>query len=300
MKKDFLSFEDISVKELEKLLQVALQYKKLRDVKKHPQPLKGKSLALLFEKSSTRTRVSFEVAINELGGHSLYLSAMESQVGRGETYADTARVLSRYVHGIVFRTYAQSRLEELASHATVPVINALSDLHHPVQVLADLLTIYEVKKTLKKIKVAYLGDGNNMANSWIAAALKLGFELRVACPKGFEADALLCAQAQKTTHIHIGSDPIQAVQHCDVINTDTWFSMGQKEDSKKRKLFEPFQVNESLIKRASPQVMVLHCLPAHRGEEITDEVMDGPHSYVFDQAENRLHVQKALLSLLIT
>ncbi len=299
MKKDFLSFDDISAKEIEKLIQLALQFKKLRGKKKHTQPLKGKTLALLFEKSSTRTRVSFEVAIQELGGHALYLSAMESQVGRGETYADTAKVLSRYVHGIVFRTYAQSRLEELASQGTIPVINALSDLHHPVQVLADLMTIYEVKKNIKKVKVAYLGDGNNMANSWIAASLKLGFELRVACPKGFEVDEQLALQAKKTSHVIIGSNPLEAVKDCDVINTDTWFSMGQKEDNKKRKLFEPFQVNATLLKQAAAKVMVLHCLPAHRGEEITDEVIDGPHSYVFDEAENRLHVQKALLSMLI-
>lgn len=296
MKKDFISLLDFKATEIENLLKSAHQFKAWRGKKKHPRPLEGKTLAMIFEKSSTRTRVSFEVAMVELGGYALNLSAQESQIGRGESYEDTARVLSRYVHGIMIRTFSQKNIETLARYASIPVINGLSDLFHPVQVMADLMTIQEEKGDLTQVKVAYVGDGNNLANSWIEASMVLGFDLNVACPKGYAPSGSLLTQISKTSQIEISSDPIEAVKSADVVYTDTWFSMGQKVEAKKRKAFEPFQVNRELLSHASSDVIVLHCLPAHRGEEITDEVMDGPHSRVFEEAENRLHVQKAILA----
>lgn len=299
MKKDLLSLFDLDPKDVDLILKESKKLKSLRGKKKHPKPLEGKTLCMIFEKSSTRTRVSFEVAMTEMGGRVLTLSAQESQLGRGETYKDTARVLSRYVHGIVIRTYSQKNIEELAASATIPVINGLSDLYHPVQVLADLFTIAEVKKDLSELKIAYVGDGNNLANTWINAAILLRFELNVACPKGYAPSGALLTEFSNYPNITILSNPVEAVKSADVVYTDTWFSMGQKEDPKKKDAFEPFQVNEELMSHAAEDAMVLHCLPAHRGEEITNRVMDGPQSYVFDQAENRLHVQKAILSLLI-
>ncbi len=299
MKKHLLTLFDLQPKEVDQLLKKAAQYKLLRGKKKHPKPLSGKTLAMIFEKSSTRTRVSFEVAMSELGGTSIYLSGQESQIGRGESYQDTARVLSRYVHGIVIRTFLQKNLEELAKNSAVPVINGLSDLFHPVQILADLLTIVEVKKNYKKLKIAYVGDGNNLANSWIEASILLGFELRIASPQGHLPSGGLLTQMTSYPQISISSDPIKAVKEADVIYTDTWFSMGQKEDPQKKSRFLPFQINEKLLSHAAPKAMVLHCLPAHRGEEITSEVMDGPQSYIFQQAENRLHIQKAILEMLL-
>ena len=302
MKKHLLTLFDLDSKEVDLLLKKAKEFKSLRGKKKHPKPLAGKTLALVFEKSSTRTRVSFEVAMTELGGSSIYLSGQESQLGRGESYQDTARVLSRYVHGIVIRTYSQKNLEEFAGSSTVPVINGLSDLFHPVQILADLLTIVEAKKNYlvpgggdKKIKIAYVGDGNNLANSWIQASILLGFDLKVACPKGYSPSGALLTQIGSYPQISILSDPIQAVKSADVVYTDTWFSMGQKEDVKKKEIFLPFQVNQKLLSHAASDAMVLHCLPAHPGEEITSEVMNGSQSHIFDQAENRLHMQKAIL-----
>jgi len=299
MKKDLLSLFDLEPKDIDLILKETRSFKSLRGKKKHPKPLEGKTLCMIFEKSSTRTRVSFEVAMTELGGRVLTLSAQESQLGRGESYKDTARVLSRYVHGIVIRTYSQRNIEELAASATIPVINGLSDLYHPVQVLADLFTIVEVKKNLKELKIAYVGDGNNLANTWINAAILLKFELNVACPKGYAPSGALLTEFSSYPNITILSDPVEAVKSADVVYTDTWFSMGQKEDPKKKTSFAPFQVNDELMSHAAEDAMVLHCLPAHRGEEITDRVMDGPQSYVFNQAENRLHVQKAILSLLM-
>lgn len=296
MKKDLLTLLDLLPRDVDTLIEKAKSLKSLRGKKKHPCPLEGKTLGLIFEKSSTRTRVSFEVAMYELGGQSVYLSSQESQLGRGETYEDTARVLSRYVHGIVIRTYSQKNIEDLAQASQIPVINGLSDLFHPVQILADLLTIVQVKKEYRNLKIAYVGDGNNLANSWIDAAILLKFDLNVACPKGFAPSAGLLTQISNYPHISLGSDPVEAVKSADVIYTDTWISMGQKEDPKKKEKFMPFQVNSELLSHADPEAMVLHCLPAHRGEEITDAVMDGPQSFVFDQAENRLHMQKAILS----
>ncbi|MBL7685736.1 MAG: ornithine carbamoyltransferase [Deltaproteobacteria bacterium] len=299
MKKDLLSFIDLKPSDVDLILKKAKEFKALRGKKKHPKPLEGKTLALIFEKSSTRTRVSFEVAMKELGGDTICLTSQDSQLGRGESYADTARVLSRYVHGIMIRTFSQNVLEEMARYASIPVMNGLSDLFHPVQVLADLLTIVQVKKNYKDQKIVYVGDGNNLANSWMDAAMLLGFELNVACPKGFEPQASLMTQVHHAPNITLTHDPVEAVKSADVIYTDTWFSMGQKEDPKKKQKFMPFQVNRELLSHAAKDAMVLHCLPAHRGEEITDEVMDGPQSYVFDEAENRLHVQKAILALLM-
>lgn len=301
MKRDLLKPSDLSAREIQKILARATLLKKSRKKGKLAATLKGKTLGMIFEKPSTRTQVSFDVAMWELGGYSVNLNTTTSQLGRGESYADTARVLSRFVHGIMIRTFAQSNCEELAKFASIPIINGLTDEHHPCQILADLLTIQEVKKNLLKCQIAYIGDGNNMANSWIEAAAVLGFPLRVGTPKGFEpsADVLKMIDRNKARTIVLTNDPIEAVRGADAVNTDTWFSMGQAVSDEKRRLFEPFQVNAGLLKHAKKDALVLHCLPAHRGEEITDEVMDGPQSKVFDEAENRLHVQKAILEMLL-
>lgn len=291
MQKHFLTLSDLTAAEIRALLSRALRLKHGR--KKFSQKLMGRVLALIFEKESTRTRISFEVAMAKLGGRSIYLGRDASQLSRGETYADTARVLSRYVDALVLRTFSHAHLIELASHSSVPVINGLTDSFHPCQVLADLMTILEKKRCLTDLNIVYLGDGNNMANTWIEAAGLLNLKLVLACPHGYIPTIKLSKQA-KLTH-----DPKEAAQGADVINTDTWFSMGQKISDAKKKAFKKFQVNVALLKRASRNCMVLHCLPAHRGEEITSEVMDGPHSAIFDQAENRLYVQMALLERLL-
>lgn len=302
--KHFLALLDFSRGEVEELLQRAATLKKWRQGKKTHTPLAGKSLALIFEKTSTRTRVSFETAMFQLGGHSIYLSPQTSQISRGETYEDTGRVLSRYVDGIVMRTFEQTRLERVASRASVPVINALTDLLHPCQILADLLTIQENKGQVDDLKIAWVGDGNNVANSWIEAAILFGFQLSLACPEGFDPAANLLTKIHERyrSHITLTRDPKAAAENADVINADTWVSMGQEgpEEERKKKLFEPFQVNSQLLQWAKPDCIVLHCLPAHRGEEITEEVMEGEHSRIWDEAENRLHVQKALLEKLMS
>ncbi len=264
-------------------------------------PLLGKTLALIFDKPSTRTRVSFEAGMAQLGGASIYLAPGQTQMSRNEPVADTARVLSRYVDGVVIRTFAQEMVEELARHADIPVINGLTDTHHPCQVLSDLLTVREHFQDLAHLKVAWVGDGNNMANSWITAALHLDFTLYLACPKGYEPDTALLQQAQKTgKRVYLTQDPRAAVADVQVINTDVWASMGQEDEAAaRREVFKPYQVNAGLLKLARPEAIVLHCLPAHRGEEITAEVLDGPQSRVWDQAENRLHFQKALLEWLL-
>ena len=294
-----LTLFDFNEREHLDLLALAADLKKKHQRGKQDLCLQGKTLAMIFEKASTRTRVSFETAMFQLGGHAIHLLSSDSQLGRGETYEDTARVLSRYAQGIMVRTFSQVSLEKLAAASTVPVINGLTDLFHPVQVLADLQTILEVKKSLKGLKLTYVGDGNNLANTWINAAIVFKFDLNVACPVGFQPSGAILGQISSYPNIQIMSDPIEAVKSTDVIYTDTWFSMGQKEDEKKRKLFEPFQVNRELLSHASRDAMVLHCLPAHREEEITSEVMDGPQSYVWDEAENRLHIQKAILKTLM-
>jgi ornithine carbamoyltransferase len=263
-------------------------------------PLAGKSLAMIFAKSSTRTRVSFEVGMAQLGGTALFLSSRDIQLGRGEPIKDTARVLSRYVDGIMIRTFAHEEVVELARHATVPVINGLTDKLHPCQVLADLLTVREEFGTWEGKVVAWVGDGNNVANSWLAAAALLRFELRLACPEGYEPDREIFQRAERATTVSIHEDPEEAVRGADVINTDVWASMGQEAEAGKRQLaFKGYTVDEDLMKLAAKHAILLHCLPAHRGEEVVEAVIEGPQSRVFQQAENRLHVQKALLVKLI-
>lgn len=304
MPKHFLSLLDWNKDELRGLLDRAKWLKKQQKSGKVHHPLAGKTLAMVFEKSSTRTRVSFEVGMFQLGGHALNITSQASQLGRGETYADTARVLSRYVDCIMMRTFEQSRIDETAGASSVPVINGLTDLLHPCQIMADMLTVEEHKGDISKQKIVWVGDGNNMANTWIQAAIIFGFELAVACPKGYEPPATILnkMKAGGYDNIKITSDVADAVKNGDVINTDTWISMGQESDQveQKKKLFRPFQVNKSLMNLAKKDAIVLHCLPAHREEEITSEVMDGPNSRIFDQAENRLHAQKAILEKLMS
>lgn len=299
MKRDLLTLLDLTEEEVFHLIEEAVRLKLKHKQGQYEEPLKGKSLAMIFEKSSTRTRTSFEVATFQLGGMALNLSTQDSQLGRGETYADTAKVLSRYVDGIMLRTFSQKNLEALAEHADVPVINGLSDSYHPVQVLSDLLTLHENGLDLKSIKVAYVGDGNNMVHSWVNAARLLGFEFKVACPRIAMPEADCLGDILQLKHVKIGHDPIEAVSGAHVVYTDTWFSMGDEFDHKKKKAFQAFQVNQLLLKHADSKAKVMHCLPAHRGDEITDEVMDGPQSVIFDQAENRLHMQKAILKFLM-
>lgn len=296
MKKDLLTFLDLTGDEVYQLIDRACELKKGKQISK---VLEGKVLGLIFEKASTRTRVSFEVAMFRLGGRALYLDQGATQIARGETYADTARVLSGYLDGIVFRAHSQGSLQELATHSTIPVINGLTDLFHPCQILADLMTIKEHQGDPKELKIAYVGDGNNMANSWIQASMLLGFHLNLGCPKGFWPDKDLVGKLSEHPYIKLTDNVVEAVSQSDVVNTDTWFSMGQKVEESKRKAFQSFQLNSQLLKKASPKAIVLHCLPAHRGEEITDEVIDGKQSVVFNQAENRLYVQMALLESLM-
>jgi ornithine carbamoyltransferase len=301
MKKDLLTIVDLSTEEILALLGRARELKDLHRRGQSHRPLVGKTLAMIFDKPSTRTRVSFEAGMAQLGGASLYLERGQTQLARNEPLPDTARVLSRYVDGVVIRTFAQETAAELARHADIPVINGLTDSHHPCQVLSDLMTIEERFGTLNGLKIAWIGDGNNMANSWITAALRLDFELYLACPPGYEPDAALLAQAQREKRpVFLGKDPAWAAVGAMVINTDVWASMGQEDEAAARQeAFRPFQVNGELMQAAAPEAMVLHCLPAHRGEEITGEVLEGPQSAVWDQAENRLHFQKALLEWLL-
>jgi len=299
-KKDFLDLSSWSVFELKQILTMATVLKSERQPR---QPrLAGKSLAMIFEKASTRTRVSFEVGMYQLGGQAIFLSRHDSQLGRGEPIEDTARVLSRYVDGIMIRTFSQDDTVVLSRYATVPVINGLTDLLHPSQVLSDVFTIQERFGDIRKLKVAYVGDGNNMANSWINAAMRFGFDLQLACPDGYHPDAKILARARKEadSEINVVDDPLQAVQGAQVVNTDVWASMGQEEEAQlRRRVFAPYQVNDQLLAVAAPDVMVLHCLPAHRGEEITAPVFSRFQEFIFSQAENRMHVQKALLATLL-
>ncbi|NOX96787.1 MAG: ornithine carbamoyltransferase [Nitrospirae bacterium] len=296
--KDLISIKDLAREEIEEILDRTGEIKKAHRKGNKPLPLKGKFLALLFEKPSLRTRISFEMGMKQLGGDSLYLSPNEVQLSKREAVKDVAKVLSRYVDGIMARVFAHKTIVELAETADVPVINGLSDLLHPCQVLSDLYTILEKRGSLDNLKAAFIGDGNNVANSWIYAAAKLKINLIIATPEGYEPDKDILAEAgDNVKSIH---DPEEAVKEAEVIYTDTWTSMGQEEETEKReRIFSPYQVNEDLLKKAEPDCLVMHCLPAHRGKEITDAVMDGPHSVVFDQAENRMHVQKAILALLI-
>lgn len=293
----FLSIPDFSRPELEKLLALA---ESMRAGRYTARPLRGQALAMIFMKSSTRTRVSFEVGCYQLGGHALFLSPRDAQLGRGEPVEDTARVLSRYVQGIMIRTFAHADVEAMAAHATVPVINGLTDLHHPCQVLADVLTMRQHLGGHEGKIVAWVGDGNNMANSWIDAAWRLGFQLRLACPEGYDPDPTLLSRAAREADIRLVRDPHEAVSGADVVNTDVWASMGQEEEHVERsQAFTAYRVDEALMRGTSPDAIFLHCLPAHRGEEVTAEVIDGPRSRVWDEAENRLHIQKAIMAVLM-
>lgn len=297
----FLSIADLKYREILGLLNDAIALKAERKHGKFSRKLKGKSLAMIFEKPSTRTRVSFEVAMTELGGHALYLDTSTLQLGRGETIEDTARVLSRYVHAIMIRAYKHETVVSLASASNVPVINGLDDLEHPCQTLADLMTILEFKKSFKGLKFAWIGDGNNVCNSSILACAITGMSMAVACPEGYEPDKAIVAKARKMGgKLEIIRSPEKAAREADVLYTDVWVSMGDEAEKEKRKRdFAKYQINSSLLEKAKRGAIVLHCLPAHRGDEITSEVVDGPNSKVLDQAENRLHTQKALLLKLI-
>ncbi|HEY8393897.1 MAG TPA: ornithine carbamoyltransferase [Thermaerobacter sp.] len=303
--RDFLTLGEFTPEELAALLDLALVMKRDWQAGRGGQPLYGKTLALIFEKPSTRTRVSFEVGMQQLGGRVLTLTTRDMQLSRGETIADTARVLSRYVDGIMIRAYSHGTVEELADAAEVPVINGLTDLYHPCQVMADLLTIREHKGGLAGVTVAYVGDGNNVAHSWLLGAAQFGLRLRVACPAGYEPLPEIVARAQSIARqtgaeITVLRDPVEAVMGADVIYTDVWASMGQEaEADQRRRVFAPYQVNARLVAHAAGDYIFMHCLPAHRGEEVTAEIIDGPHSVVFDQAENRLHAQKAILAALL-
>lgn len=303
--KDLLDVAALSQAEIEALLKLAAELKAKQRRGIPHQLLQGKTLGLLFQKPSTRTRVSFEAGMNQLGGHAMILPMADIQLSRGESVADTARVLSRYLDGIVIRTYDHETVEEWAREATMPVINGLTDLSHPCQALSDLLTIKEQTGRLKGIKIAYVGDGNNVANSLIEAVAKMGMTIALGCPSGYQPDQhvvdLARLEAAKTgAVIEIGHDPYVAVKEADVIYADVWISMGrEREQARRLKVLAPFQVNSRLVAKAKSDAIVMHCLPAHRGEEITAEVLDGPQSVIIDQAENRLHMQKAILTQLL-
>jgi ornithine carbamoyltransferase len=299
-KRDFLRLTDLDRSELLELIERSAEWKLLG--KGGPRPLERMTIGLVFEKASTRTRVSFEVAAFQLGGSAIFLSPRDTQLGRGEPIKDTARVLARYLDALVIRTFEHTKLEELARYADIPVVNALTDSSHPCQVLADLLTVTERfgADALSRggLSIAWIGDGNNMANSWLEACVLLGFDLRIACPEGYDPDPALVARCGGKARVV--RRPAEAAEGAHVVNTDVWASMGQEAEALERqKRFEGFIVDEALMKRARPNAIALHCLPAHRGEEITDAVIEGPQSAVFDEAENRLHAQKALLELLL-
>ncbi len=303
--RDFLSLHDFSSEEILGLIQSGLDLKaKQKAGIPHPY-LQGKTLGMIFEKSSTRTRLAFEVGMYQLGGHALFLSARDIQLGRGETIADTARVLSRMVDGIMIRTFGHEIVVEMARWADVPVINALTDLLHPTQVVADLMTIWEQKGRFQGLKLAFIGDGNNMAHSLLFGGAKMGIDVTIACPKGYEpnADVLKSAQADAVETgavLSVSNDPLQAAKDADILYTDVWASMGEEDQAEEKEShFKNYQINESLVAVAKKDVMVLHCLPAKRGKEITEAVLEGPHSFVFDEAENRLHAHKAILAALL-
>ncbi len=297
-KRDFLALSDFS---REELLAVLDRAARLKSGEEHASLLAGKSLAMIFRKSSTRTRVSFEVGMTQLGGHALFLSDRDSQMGRGESLHDTAKVLSGYVDGIMIRTFAHEEVEDLARHASIPVINGLTDLLHPCQIMADLQTVQEeFGPELDGRTVAWIGDGNNMANSWLNAAYRLGFSLRLACPDGYDPSPAILGRAREGADVLLTRDPAEAAEGADVVTTDVWASMGQEEEARVRgEAFGSYTVDETLMARASSGAIFLHCLPAHRGEEVTAGVIDGPWSRVFQEAENRLHAQKAILAELL-
>lgn len=303
--KDLLSIGDLSETEIYEILALAKELKMKQRCGIEHHLLKGQTLGMIFQKSSTRTRVSFEVGMWQLGGSALFLSSNDMQIGRGEPVRDTARVLSRYVDGIMIRTFAHSEVEELAKYASIPVINGLTDLMHPCQALADIFTAQEHKGDLKGLKMAYIGDGNNMVNSLVQICAKLGMDISIATPVGYEPDSNIIAESMivaKNTgsKIHLTNDPLNSAKNADILYTDVWASMGQEAEQMIRsRAFVDFQINNAVMAEADKKAIVMHCLPAHRGEEITDEVLEGPQSVVFDEAENRLHVQKAVMTLLM-
>lgn len=299
--KDFLALADISGENIIKLIELAASIKAKQAAGEEYKPLAGKTLGMIFEKSSTRTRVSFEVGMLQLGGHSLFLSGNDLQIGRGETVSDTAKVLSQYVDGIMIRTFEHKKVTELASAATIPVINGLTDTAHPCQALADLLTIQEVKGRLAGLKMAYLGDGNNMAHSLMMACAKTGIDFAIGCPKEYEPDSEIFEHARREAALNgckmeIHSSPEAAIKGADIVYSDVWTSMGQELENEIRlRAFKDYQINADLIQHAKKDYLFMHCLPAHRGEEVTGEIIDGPQSVIFQQAGNRLHAQKAIL-----
>ncbi len=296
------SLWDFDCKQLNGFIEQAVKLKTEAKSGKCHASLAGKTVGLIFEKPSTRTRVSFEAAMYGMGGQVIYLSGRDTQLSRHEPLRDMARVLSRYVDGLVVRTFGQEIVDELAKFATVPVINALTDLHHPCQILSDIMTVIEKKGSITDLHIAWVGDGNNMANSWIEAASRLGFRLSLACPAGYEPNQEIMAKAQAGADkpITLCQDPNEAVENADVINVDVWASMGQEAEAEARiKVFQPYQVNSKLLEKANSNAIVLHCLPAHRGEEITEEVLEGAQCVAFDQAENKMHIHKAILGKLL-
>ena len=301
---NFLAIDDFSRAELEALLELAAELKREHMAGANRPWLRGKTLAMIFQKPSLRTRVSFEMAMRHLGGDALYLSPHEIGLGKRESVADVARVLSGYVNGIMARVFAYEHMRELAEHASVPVINGLSDLNHPCQALADIFTIMELRPQLQGLKLAFIGDGNNVATSLLLICARLGVHFSIAAPEGYELKATVAARgnelaAETEADFLQLRDPAEAVAQADIIYTDVWTSMGQEESEQRRHIFQPYQVNRALLARARPDVLVMHDLPAHRGEEITDAVADGPHSVIFQQAHNRLHAQKAILARLL-
>ena len=304
--KDLLCIHDLSTEEVLLILDVAKKLKKMQKLGVPHEFCKGKTLAMMFSKASTRTRVSFETGFHQLGGHAIYLSDRDSQIGRGEPIRDTARVLSRMVDGIMIRTFSHDSVIELAEYSSIPVINGLTDLLHPCQALTDLLTIEEQMGSLKGRKLVYVGDGNNMAHSLMYACAKVGMDMVCASPKGYQPDPMVLKQAREDAvqtgcKISVEEDIAKAVQGADVLYTDVWASMGQEAEREIRlKALHDYQINSELLKAANPGAIVLHCLPAHRGEEITEDVLEGPQSFVWDQAENRLHTQKAIMVLLMS
>ena len=296
MKKDLISIKDLSKQEIYKIFKLAAKLKKeQKQGKSHNHLLAGKTIAMLFEKPSLRTRMIFEVGTYQLGGHAVYERLIGEKIGDRETVQDVAKNLERWVDGIVVRSFSHQNVIDLAKFANIPVINALTDLLHPCQILTDMFTILEKKDRLENIKIAYVGDGNNVCNSWIYGAEKTGMILKIACPKGYEPSKDIT-----TKNLFITSNPEEAIKDADIVYTDAWASMGQESEKEMRnKVFQAFQINKKLLSNANPDVLVMHCLPAHRGEEITDEVIDSPNAIVFDEAENRLHIQKAILNLLL-
>jgi ornithine carbamoyltransferase len=294
---------DLSLQEVEEIFSITQRLKKAMSRGKGDKSMEGKTLALIFEKSSLRTRVSFEVAMHQLGGDSIYLSRHDVELGQREAVKDVARTLSRYVHAVSLRTFGQEVVEEMARHSTIPIINALSDAYHPCQALTDLFTIREKLGRLEGLTLSYIGDANNVARSLACLSTRLGINFRIASPVGYTMSPAFVEEVEHRSQrkaILLTNDPVEAAKGADVLYTDTWVSMGQEEEAEiRRKAFRDYQINNSLLRWAKEGALVMHCLPAHRGEEVTDEVLDGPHSIVFDQAENRLHVQKGILKFLL-